>query len=132
MLIATTGVADEKPEQVLTADELIAAQRLVRSLPVGDAVADAILKLVRAGRPNEHGDPSIRHHLSWARAPGQQALMLATRARALLQGRFAPSTDDVITLAPPVLRHRMALTFSARADGITVDGVIDRLCATLG
>ena len=58
MLIATTGVADEKPEQVLTADELIAAQRLVRSLPVGDAVADAILKLVRAGRPNEHGDPS--------------------------------------------------------------------------
>ena len=133
MLIATTGVADEKPEQVLTADELIAAQRLVRSLPVGDAVADAILKLVRAGRSNEHGDPSIRHHLSWGPGPrASQALMLATRARALLQGRFAPSIDDVITLAPPVLRHRMALTFSARADGITVDGVIDRLCATLG
>ena len=133
MLIATTGVANEKPEQVLTADELIAAQRLVRSLPVGDAVADAILKLVRAGRPNEHGDPSIRHHLSWGPGPrASQALMLATRARALLQGRFAPSIDDVITLAPPVLRHRMALTFSARADGITLDGVIDRLCATLG
>ena len=58
--------------------------------------------------------------------------MLATRARALLQGRFAPSIDDVVALAPPVLRHRMALTFSARADGITVDGVIGRLCAKLG
>ena len=101
MLIATTGVANEKPEQVLTAEELIAAQRLVRSLPVGDSVADAILNLVRAGRPNEHGDPSIRHHLSWGPGPrAGQALMLATRARALLQGRFAPSIDDVITLAP--------------------------------
>jgi MoxR-like ATPase len=105
----------------------------VRSVPVGDAVADAILKLVRAGRPNESGDPEIRNHLSWGPGPrASQALMLATRARALLNGRFAPSIDDVIALAPPVLRHRMALTFSARADGITIDDIIARLCAPLG
>ncbi|MEK9645382.1 MAG: MoxR family ATPase, partial [Alphaproteobacteria bacterium] len=132
MLIATTGVAEAGAEQVLTADDLLAAQRLVRSVPVGDAVADAILKLVRAGRPNDSDDPEIRNHLSWGPGPrASQALMLATRARALLNGRFAPSIDDVVALAPPVLRHRMALTFSARADGITVDDVIARLCAPL-
>ena len=133
MLVATTGVADAKAEQVLTADDLIAAQQLVRSIPVGDGVADTILKLVRAGRPNEAGDPEVRNHLSWGPGPrASQALMLATRARALLDGRFAPSIDDVIALAPPVLRHRMALTFSARADGITIDDVIARLCAPFG
>ncbi len=132
MLIATTGVAEAGAEQVLTAEDLLAAQRLVRSVPVGDAVADAILKLVRAGRPNDSDDPEIRNHLSWGPGPrASQALMLATRARALLNGRFAPSIDDVVALAPPVLRHRMALTFSARADGITVDDVIARLCAPL-
>ena len=133
LLFATTGTADAKPEQLLTAKDLIAAQRLVRSVPVGDAVADAILKLVRSGRPDEAGDPYIRNHVAWGPGPrASQALMLATRARALLQGRFAPSIDDVVTLAPPVLRHRMALTFSARADGITVDTIIARLCAPLG
>ncbi len=84
MLIATTGVAEAGAEQVLTADDLLAAQRLVRSVPVGDAVADAILKLVRAGRPNDSDDPEIRNHLSWGPGPrASQALMLATRARAL-------------------------------------------------
>ena len=133
MLIATTGVQDAKAGQVITADDLIAAQRLVRSVPVGDSVVDAILKLVRAGRPADSDDPQIRNHLSWGPGPrASQALMLASRARALLHGRFAPSVDDVVALAPPVLRHRMALTFSARADGITVDDIIARLCATLG
>ena len=133
LLFATTGTADAKPEQLLTAKDLIAAQRLVRSVPVGDAVADAILELVRSGRPDEVGDPYIRNHVAWGPGPrASQALMLATRARALMQGRFAPSIDDVITLAPPVLRHRMAMTFSARADGITVDKIIARLCAPLG
>ena len=133
MLIATTGVQDAKASQVITADDLIAAQRLVRSVPVGDSVVDAILKLVRAGRPADSDDPQIRNHLSWGPGPrASQALMLASRARALLHGRFAPSVDDVVALAPPVLRHRMALTFSARADGITVDDIIARLCATLG
>jgi len=68
--------------------------------------------------------------VAWGPGPrGAQALMLAVRAAALIDGRFAPSVDDVIALARPVLRHRMALTFAARADGLTVENVIDRLCA---
>ena len=58
--------------------------------------------------------------------------MLAVRARALLDGRFAPSPEDVLALAPSVLRHRMALNFAARADGVTLDDIIDRLCQPLG
>ena len=132
MLIATTGVERASADQVLSAADLVAAQRLVRMVPVGDSVVTAILKLVRAGRPDESDDPTIRDSLSWGPGPrASQALMLAIRARALLDGRFAPSVDDVIALAPSVLRHRMALTFSARADGITIDQIISRLCGLL-
>ena len=132
MLIATTGVERASADQVLSAADLVAAQRLVRMVPVGDSVVTAILKLVRAGRPDESDDPTIRDSLSWGPGPrASQALMLAIRARALLDGRFAPSVDDVVALAPSVLRHRMALTFSARADGITIDQIISRLCGLL-
>jgi MoxR-like ATPase len=132
MLIATTGVEEAAPVQVLSADELIAAQTLVRRVPVGRTVVDAILTLVRAGRPEEDADESIRRQVVWGPGPrASQALMLAVRARAVLDGRFAPSIDDVVALAGPVLRHRMALSFTARADGVTIDHVIDRLTAPL-
>ena len=132
MLIATTGVERASADQVLSAADIVAAQRLVRMVPVGDSVVTAILRLVRSGRPDEADDPTIRNNLSWGPGPrASQALMLAIRARALLDGRFAPSIDDVIALAPSVLRHRMALTFSARADGITIDQIISRLCGLL-
>ena len=132
MLIATTGVERASADQVLSAADIVAAQRLVRMVPVGDSVVTAILRLVRSGRPDEADDPMIRNNLSWGPGPrASQALMLAIRARALLDGRFAPSIDDVIALAPSVLRHRMALTFSARADGITIDQIISRLCGLL-
>ncbi|MEE8333086.1 MAG: MoxR family ATPase [Alphaproteobacteria bacterium] len=132
IMLATTGVEVEKAEQVITADELIAAQHLVRQVPVGDSVVQAILRLVRDGRPESSPLPEIREHVAWGPGPrASQALMLATRARALLEGRYAPSIDDVVALAKPVLRHRMALTFAARADRVTIDEVIDRLCAPL-
>ena len=132
IMLATTGVEVAEAEQVITADELIAAQQLVRQIPVGDSVMQAILRLVRAGRPDTSPLPEIREHVFWGPGPrASQALMLATRARALLDGRYAPSIDDVVALAKPVLRHRMALTFAARADGVTIDEVIDRLCAPL-
>ena len=132
ILLSTTGVDTPVPEQVLSAEDLIAAQRLVRQIPVGDAVVDAILTLVRAGRPDETALPEIRSHVSWGPGPrASQALMLACRARAVLDGRYAPSVDDVLMLAKPILRHRMALSFSARADGVTIDEIIDRLCAPL-
>ncbi len=130
MLMATTGAENAAPEQVMTGDDLASAQRLVRSVPVGESVVDAILELVRQGRPDSTSSPEIRDQVAWGPGPrASQALMLATRARALLDGRLSPSVEDVTALAPPVLRHRMALTFAARADGVTIDDVVARLCA---
>jgi MoxR-like ATPase len=130
MLVATTGARQEKPQAAMTAADLLAAQNLVRRIPVGESVVEAILSLVRSGRPD--GSETTRA-IAWGPGPrASQALMLAVRARALLDGRYAPSIDDVVALAGPVLRHRMALTFAARADGMTVDQVIERLKVPLG
>jgi MoxR-like ATPase len=129
MLIATTGVEEAEAVPVMTAEELLAAQRVVRRVPVGESVVEAILALVRMGRPEESELPEIRGQVAWGPGPrASQSLMLAVRARALLDGRLAPSIDDVIELANPVLRHRMALNFTARAEGVRVDDIIDRLC----
>jgi len=133
MLIATTGADEEVATQGMTAEELLEAQRLIRRVPVGESVVDAILGLVRAGRPESSDIPEVTRHVVWGPGPrASQALMLATRARAVLDGRLAPSIDDVVALAGPVLRHRMALSFAARADGLTVDGVIAKLAERLG
>jgi MoxR-like ATPase len=133
MLLATTGVQDARPVQAMSADDLLMAQTLVRRLPVGEKVLDAILALVRGCRPETAGDDIVRRHVAWGPGPrAAQALMLASRARALLGGRLAPSIDDVAALARPVLRHRMALSFSARADGIVLTDVIDRLVGKIG
>ena len=132
MLLATTFLADEKPARVMDGAGLQRAQTLVRELPVGESVLEAILALVRAGRPGVSTRAEIVRHIAWGPGPrASQALMLATRARALLQGRPSPSVDDVLALAPSVLRHRMALTFAARADGMTIAQVIDLLCEPL-
>jgi MoxR-like ATPase len=115
----------------MDAESLLSAQRLVRRLPVGESVVEAILDLVRSARPGE-GAADVTDKLLWGPGPrASQALMLAVRARALIAGRVAPSVADVIALAEPVLKHRMALTFSARADGETVSEVIRRLTARL-
>lgn len=130
ILFDTTGAEETRPRAAMTADELMAAQRLVRRIPVGESVVDAILNLVRAARPGQDSDTAKL--IAWGPGPrASQALMLAVRARALLDGRLAPSIDDVLALAEPVLKHRMALSFAARADGETVDGVIERLKATI-
>jgi MoxR-like ATPase len=129
MLIATTGTEESEAVPVMTSEELIAAQRLVRRVPVGESVVEAILSLVRMGRPEESELDEVRAQVAWGPGPrASQSLMLAVRAQALLEGRLAPSIDDVIQLARPVLRHRMALNFTARAEGVQVDDVIDRLC----
>jgi MoxR-like ATPase len=129
MLIATTGAEQDEAVPVMTPDELIAAQRLVRRVPVGESVVEAILALVRMGRPEVSELSEVRAQVAWGPGPrASQSLMLAVRAQALLDGRLAPSIDDVVELAGPVLRHRMALNFAARAEGITVDDIIERLC----
>src|SRR5829696_5157327 len=128
----TTGLEESKPKPVMTADELMAAQRLVRRLPVGESVVEAILNLVRSARPGpETGD--IGKLISWGPSPrASQALMLVARARALIDGRLAPSIDDVIDMAEPILKHRMALTFAARADGESTEAVIAKLKTRIG
>src|SRR5579863_8805737 len=130
ILIETTGDKDAEAKPAMAAEDLIATQRLVRRLPVGDSIVEAILDLVRSARPGE-GDPAITQHIAWGPGPrAAQALMLATRARALVDGRLSPSRDDVAALAMPVLKHRMALTFAARAEGETLPGLIARLVAS--
>jgi MoxR-like ATPase len=132
ILFETTGADETLAKASMSADALLVAQRLVRRLPVGESVVEAILKLVRSARPGpEAGE--LGKLISWGPSPrASQALMLVARARALLDGRLAPSIDDVIALAEPVLKHRMALTFAARADGETITGVIGKLAARIG
>jgi MoxR-like ATPase len=132
MLFATTGTEERRVEQILTGQELMAIQRLVRQLPVPDKVVEAILKLARSARPGTGAGADTDRLIAWGPGPrASQALMLAVRAKALIDGRLAPSVDDVISLAEPVLKHRMALTFAARAEGETASGVINRLTAAL-
>jgi len=128
MLVMTTGAREQLAEQVFSAEELLRAQKLVRQMPVGDKIVDAILGIVRRGRPEDSDLPEVRAHVAWGPGPrASQALMLGVRARALLQGRLSPSIDDILEITPAILRHRMALNFAARADGVALDDVISRL-----
>jgi MoxR-like ATPase len=132
MLLVTTGTEDTQPAAIMTPAELIQAQQLVRQLPVGDSVVEGILNLVRSGRPEESHLTSVKQHVAWGPGPrAGQALMLGARARALMDGRLSPSLDDVLALAKPVLRHRMATSFAARAEGISLDQIIEQLCQPL-
>ncbi|MEE2526466.1 MoxR family ATPase [Hyphobacterium sp. HN65] len=128
ILLATTGSSEGEADAVLSPEEILDLQALVRRMPVGEKVVDAILNLVHSARPDVSVDSDVQHGVSWGPGPrAGQALMLACRARALLQGRLAPSTEDVAALAEPVLKHRMALSFAARADGLTLESLISRL-----
>ncbi len=133
IILNTTGLTKHKVQETLSARQLTEAQTLVRQVPVGESVIDAILAVVRNGRPETSNLDVVRDYVAWGPGPrASQALMLATRARALLTGRYAPSVEDVIALAKPVLRHRMALGFAARAEGLTIDQVISSLTDPLG
>ena len=129
MLLATTGNEEARAGRVLDGAGLMDIQHLVRLMPVGEKLAEGILDVVRAARPGQpEADAFINETVAWGPGPrAAQALMLGARARALLQGRLSPSLDDVAELLDPVLRHRMAISFSARADGVTLDDVIARL-----
>ena len=132
ILIATTGAEEAQVHQVFTAEDLLAAQAVLRRMPVGDRVVGMILDLVRACRPQEPEGAALADVLSWGPGPrAAQALMLTVRARALLDGRLVPDADDVRALARPVMIHRMALTFAARARGESLGAVIDGVVARL-
>jgi MoxR-like ATPase len=127
ILLDTTGTSEAKARAVIDAPRLLEIQSLIRQMPVSDTVVDAILSLVRSARPGQ-GNTMTDRHVAWGPGPrAGQALMLCARARALYEGRLAPSIDDIHALAEPILQHRMALTFSARAEGMSVRDVIDGL-----
>ncbi|AYG59800.1 AAA family ATPase [Rhizobium jaguaris] len=124
ILLETTGLGEATPHAVIDAERLMEIQKLIRQMPVSDGVVDAILSLVRSARPGQ-GNEATDKHVAWGPGPrAGQAMMLCARARALYEGRLAPSLDDVHALAEPVLEHRMALTFAARAEGMSVRDVI--------
>ena len=128
ILLATTGANEATAKKVITPKQLISMQKLVRQLPVGEKIVDAILTLVRNARPDQTALSEIKETVAWGPGPrAGQALMLATRAKALIDGRLSPSIDDVLELAAPVLQHRMALTFAARADGKSISQTIAAL-----
>ncbi|AKS47257.1 MoxR-like ATPase [Octadecabacter temperatus] len=133
ILIATTGVAEGEASAVFTADELLEAQTLLRRMPVGDAIVEMILDLVRACRPDDETAPDlVKDTVSWGPGPrAAQALMLTVRANALLDGRLVPSAEDVRAMAAPVLTHRMALSFAARARGESLANVIDQVATQI-
>ena len=132
ILVETTGVSDARAENVLDAARLRAIQQLVRRMPVPESVVEAILQLVRSARPGS-GNADTDRNVAWGPGPrASQALTLCARARALYDGRLAPSVDDVRALAEPVLQHRMALTFAARADGMTIAQLIGKARARIG
>jgi MoxR-like ATPase len=132
MMLVTTGIAEESADPVFDAPEILAAQYIIRQLPIGQKVVDGILALVQSGRPEQSSLASVQKHVSWGPGPrASQSFMLAARAKALLEGRYAPSLDDVLELAPAILKHRMALHFSARAEGLTLEDIIRDMCSTI-
>ena len=127
ILVKTTGVEEPLAPMAMASETLIAAHRLIRSLPVPESVAETILRLVRAGRPETTDLDTVRDNVSWGPGPrASQAMTLGVRARAVIDGRLVPSVDDVLALAVPVLKHRMGMTFAARADGLYLESVIAR------
>ena len=133
ILMATTGEMEDDAVAVFGEGELLAAQSLLRRMPVGDSVVEMILDLVRAFRPDDaSASDQVRETVAWGPGPrAAQALMLAVRARTLLDGRLVPSAEDVINMARPVLSHRMAINFTARARGDSLIDLIDTTATTL-
>lgn len=125
ILIETTSGADKTINAALDPKRLTMIQQLVRDMPVPEKVVNSILELTRSARPEQSDDPRIQNRVEWGPSPrAGQSLMLTTRARALLRGRFAPSIDDVEALAEPALAHRMSLNFDPTGQGESISDLI--------
>jgi MoxR-like ATPase len=127
----TTSLMADSISAVLTAEEILELQRIVRQVPVADHVIRYALALVRQTRVREPGVPDfVQDQLSWGAGPrAVQFLILGGKARALLQGRTHVACEDVQALAKPVLRHRLVLSFTAESEGVTPDQLVDRIVA---
>ncbi len=128
ILIETTGTEESLPQAAITSEGLMKMQALVREMPVGEKVVEAILKLIREARPEQSSDDRVQRLVDWGPSPrAGQALMLAARSRALLQGRIAPSMADVEALAEPALGHRMAMRYDPTGDAPALEELINDL-----
>ncbi len=128
----TTAEQELQTQKVLSAEDILRFQQLVRRVPAAPDVIRHALDLVRATRPSEPNCPEfIKKTITWGAGPrAVQALVLGGKARAVLKGRHHVSIEDIRALAPPVLRHRLVTNFSAEAEGYTTDRVIDELLAS--
>ena len=126
---ATTALPPDAVHPVVSKEEILAYQRVVRRLPIADAVTRYAVKLVRCTRPSEGGAPDyVKQYVSYgASVRAAQALVLGAKARALLQGRASAGFDDVKALARPVLRHRVLVNFQAQSEKFTTDAMVARL-----
>ncbi|MCK4856517.1 MAG: MoxR family ATPase [candidate division Zixibacteria bacterium] len=126
---ATTAVLDYNLDNVMGGQDITNLQQLVRKVPVSDHVIDYAIRLVRATRTNESdGFDYIGNWVTWGAGPrASQYLILGAKTRAILDGRYTPSVEDVRTVAKPVLRHRIVTSFNAEADGVDTLHIIDKL-----
>ncbi len=131
ILRRTTGGAGEEPQKVVGAAELLAFQKAIRGIAIADHVYDYVLALTRGTRSRTEGQLSfLRDWVTWGAGPrASQFLVLGAKAHAALAGRNHVAIEDVRVVAHPVLRHRIVTTFSAQAEGITSDHIVDRLIA---
>jgi MoxR-like ATPase len=129
ILRATTGRADADIRPVLDAEGVLALQGYVRDVPVSDAVLEFAARLVRATRPGDPGAPEdVTRWVRWGAGPrAGQALILGSKAKALLSGRLHVTPDDLVAIAHPVLRHRVLVTFQAEAEGVDADDIVSRV-----
>jgi len=126
----TTADDIKKVNKVLTAEEIVAFQHLVRRVPIADNVVEYAVKLSHLTRPGINGSVNANQFLEWGAGPrASQFLVLGAKCNALLNGKYSPDIEDVQALARPVLRHRIVRNFKAEAEGVTVDGIIDKLLA---
>jgi MoxR-like ATPase len=128
--IVKNTTADDilKVNQVLSGEEIMAFQHLVRRVPVADNVVEYAVKLTHLTRPNQNGSAVANEYLEWGAGPrASQYLTLGAKCNALLNGKYSPDIEDVRAVARPVLRHRIVRNFKAEAEGVSVDGIIDKL-----
>ena len=132
ILVQTTGTGGSAVPQVMVGEDIVALQRWVRDVYVGEALLTWITSLVRSTRPSAEAPRAVQDYVRWGAGPrAGQALVLAAKARALLHGRLAATREDVIALAAPVLRHRILLSFAAEAERKTADDVVAALLVAL-
>ncbi len=131
VLSNTTGTKNEKPEPVLTAEELVALQGLVREVSINEDLVTYVARMVRMTRPDESASAYVKEWVRWGAGPrAGQALILTAKARALMKGRYAVTMEDLHAMAYPVLRHRILMNFKAEAEGVIADKVTAELIKT--